>query len=126
MKLKKFWGALLLLIAPLLLFAQQQLTEQDLTNYFDWSISFLTAAITYAIKMNIVKGKDENFILQFIKNSWVISVVVFATIAWAFVQFGFTSANVGVVLKFVGANFLGVLIGLFSKKPPSTPTLPTA
>lgn len=119
--MKRAFSVLAFCLVAVALYAQQTVTEEDFTESFSYLISLLTAGITFLVKSKIIKKDTDTVLEQLLKNGWVLSAIAFGAVAFVFVQFGFTSANLTLGIKFIIANFLGVIIGLVQKNTPTTP-----
>lgn len=122
MKQKKFFLLPLALLTMLgTLVAQSTgLTEDTFQTAFDGLLVVLSTILTYIAKNQIVKSVDDGFISKFFKNTWVLSGIVFAVVAFIFVKFGFTTANALLAVKFVGSNLLAVIVGSVANKNDSS------
>lgn len=97
------------LMSATLLVAQSVLTDTTFLDLYSGLMVVVSTALTYVAKNQIVKGVDDNFVQKILKNTWVLSGIVFAVVAFVFVKFGLTAANALLAAKFIGSNLLAVI-----------------
>ena len=86
---------------------------------FDYTISLVTAALTYLVKTNLVKNANEGWVAKLLKNTYLIAGAIFTACAVVFVKFGWGTDNALLAFKFIVANLIGVVIGIIKKPVPS-------